>query len=151
MHGLTIHKTSLPRRCEICHQADKFTPESGVCLRCSALEFPNADSQRYVKPLILPWFIAFISVCCCFVSGFLVFELPVTARDGFFFAVTTFGIVLGGFGALYVPLRIGGVGQFKAACSDTPKSSVTAGGLCLVGAGINGFQLLLFVLGKSCC
>lgn len=37
---LKIRSQSQPKRCEICHQADQFDAESGVCARCSGVALP---------------------------------------------------------------------------------------------------------------
>jgi hypothetical protein len=34
---LTVKRESLPVRCEVCHQTDKFNPATGVCRRCSPM------------------------------------------------------------------------------------------------------------------
>ncbi len=44
-HPLRIRNVTLATRCEICHQADCFDPESGVCARCSGLVVLGADSN----------------------------------------------------------------------------------------------------------
>lgn len=37
---LKIRSQSQPKRCEICHQADQFDAEHGVCARCSEVALP---------------------------------------------------------------------------------------------------------------
>ena len=37
MSVLTVKRELLATRCDICHQADCFTPETGVCTRCRDL------------------------------------------------------------------------------------------------------------------
>src|SRR5690242_1888763 len=37
MNEITIKSESLPTRCEICHQSDKFNSVTNVCERCSNL------------------------------------------------------------------------------------------------------------------
>src|SRR6185369_12926581 len=37
MSTLKIQTESLPTRCEICHKADYFTPETNYCLRCAGI------------------------------------------------------------------------------------------------------------------
>lgn len=32
--GLIVREERLPERCEICHQADRFDPQTGLCTRC---------------------------------------------------------------------------------------------------------------------
>src|SRR5262249_36585409 len=42
---------TVPVRCEICHQADKFDPYTETCLRCQALivanSLPQQEATRY--------------------------------------------------------------------------------------------------------
>lgn len=40
---LTVKRESLPVRCEVCHQTDKFNAETGACRRCSPM---FADGHR---------------------------------------------------------------------------------------------------------
>lgn len=41
---LTVKRESLPVRCEVCHQADLFNPETGICERCSVTLIPEDDA-----------------------------------------------------------------------------------------------------------
>lgn len=34
MNKIEIKNTSLPERCEVCHQADQFDPNTNICFRC---------------------------------------------------------------------------------------------------------------------
>ena len=43
---LIIRKENAPKRCEVCHQADLFDPETSQCQRCANLALPTTD-----KPL----------------------------------------------------------------------------------------------------
>jgi hypothetical protein len=43
--SLTVRRENLPARCEICHQTDLFDPETGNCLRCSALVLNSPLAQ----------------------------------------------------------------------------------------------------------
>ncbi|MBX7222196.1 MAG: hypothetical protein K1Y36_19765 [Blastocatellia bacterium] len=40
-----IRNEKLPERCEICHQADQFDPQTGVCLRCQNLPQPPVSEN----------------------------------------------------------------------------------------------------------
>ncbi len=45
---LTVKRESLPVRCEVCHQADKFNRATGVCRRCN---------EAFDEPVgLMPWF-----------------------------------------------------------------------------------------------
>jgi hypothetical protein len=45
---LTVKRESLPVRCEVCHQTDKFNPATGVCRRCN---------EAFDEPVgLMPWF-----------------------------------------------------------------------------------------------
>jgi hypothetical protein len=46
MSRLKVKKESLPQRCEICHQADLFLPQTGDCLRCNSAELPIKHRVR---------------------------------------------------------------------------------------------------------
>jgi len=48
MSELQLKAESFPVRCEICHQADRFDPETNSCLRCDAYNLPiNSISKNY--------------------------------------------------------------------------------------------------------
>ncbi|MEW6735477.1 MAG: hypothetical protein AB1489_29570 [Acidobacteriota bacterium] len=49
MAKMKIKFTSLPLRCEICHQADRFDPDKSYCSRCNATDVAmiNRDFFRY--------------------------------------------------------------------------------------------------------
>jgi hypothetical protein len=47
--NLTINKQSLPERCEICHQADEFDPETQECRRCSSLPVQAVIAAKIKK------------------------------------------------------------------------------------------------------
>ncbi|MBX7221134.1 MAG: hypothetical protein K1Y36_14395 [Blastocatellia bacterium] len=34
---IILRNITLPTRCEICHQADRFNPETGICQRCQSV------------------------------------------------------------------------------------------------------------------
>lgn len=38
---LTVRRETRPARCEICHQADRFNPETGDCERCALIRIPD--------------------------------------------------------------------------------------------------------------
>lgn len=45
---LAVKRESLPVRCEVCHQTDKFNPATGVCRRCN---------EAFDEPVgLMPWF-----------------------------------------------------------------------------------------------
>ena len=46
-NGLKIRNESLPERCEVCHQADLFEPESGICRRCKDL-----PAEKFSEPTL---------------------------------------------------------------------------------------------------
>lgn len=50
---LVVRKENLPARCEICHQADRFDRQSGICTRCQtvAVELPQ---EALEKPVWVP-------------------------------------------------------------------------------------------------
>jgi hypothetical protein len=67
-----IARTTLARRCEICHQSDCFDPVQEVCSRCSSASVdltPNVEPQT-AKPSI-------------FIDQGLVFIKPTTTFRGF--------------------------------------------------------------------
>ncbi len=43
---LIIRKETLPTRCDVCHQADMFDPETDTCARCAPVVSARADSAR---------------------------------------------------------------------------------------------------------
>ena len=76
---IQIKKETFPTRCEICHQADRFDPISGVCIRCqSHLHrcsqpeiYPSTakrffDSSIFIPILgtITPIFLCFVFIFC---------------------------------------------------------------------------------------
>src|SRR5689334_5469458 len=46
MSELQLKAESFPVRCEICHQADRFDPETNSCLRCDAYNLPNKVATK---------------------------------------------------------------------------------------------------------
>lgn len=44
--SVLVRGVGLALRCEICHQCDRFDPESGVCGRCSDLVVFGTDANR---------------------------------------------------------------------------------------------------------
>ncbi|MBI4851161.1 MAG: hypothetical protein HY819_04970 [Acidobacteria bacterium] len=42
---LTVKNESLPKRCEICHQADYLEPNNNICLRCQDINIPLTLSK----------------------------------------------------------------------------------------------------------
>src|SRR4051812_43798984 len=50
MNRLKIKTESLPARCEVCHQADRFDPIINYCSRCELLsvEFLSTSRRRFL-------------------------------------------------------------------------------------------------------
>jgi hypothetical protein len=53
MSLLTINRELPATRCDICHQADCFEPETGVCTRCLGV-IPSLQSNPSGVPDVLP-------------------------------------------------------------------------------------------------
>ncbi len=49
---LTVKRESLPVRCEVCHQTDKFNPKTGICERCSVTVVRTKDGPVAVDGVI---------------------------------------------------------------------------------------------------
>lgn len=65
---LTIVKVNPPERCEICHQADQFDPESGVCHRCSHLpQLSHLSDQGQPRANLTAILAAILGVAACIV------------------------------------------------------------------------------------
>lgn len=47
MAGLKVRRVSLPARCEICHQADRFDARRNSCSRCQEFEQQINASRRW--------------------------------------------------------------------------------------------------------
>ncbi|MBX7222194.1 MAG: hypothetical protein K1Y36_19755 [Blastocatellia bacterium] len=52
---LTIRHESPPERCEICHQADQFDPQTGVCQRCAPLLDRSLVAKAQIPSLPQPF------------------------------------------------------------------------------------------------
>ncbi|HMW02264.1 MAG TPA: hypothetical protein PKE58_19140, partial [Acidobacteriota bacterium] len=48
LHCFQIKTEGPPTRCEICHQSDVFSPETGICHRCLPV-VPMADTTDLVS------------------------------------------------------------------------------------------------------
>ena len=42
--NLTILSESHPKRCEVCHQSDRFDPKTNFCGRCTIVEIPQKNA-----------------------------------------------------------------------------------------------------------
>jgi hypothetical protein len=55
MNKLIVRHESPPERCEICHQSDRFNPETSFCSRCQgALKIESAPHEVGPSPLSSP-------------------------------------------------------------------------------------------------
>src|ERR1044071_2945658 len=55
--NITIRKETPPERCEICHQADQFDPETQKCRRCSSLPLETSTgfkAKKYKNAAVYP-------------------------------------------------------------------------------------------------
>lgn len=50
--NLTILSESLPKRCEVCHQSDRFDPATNFCGRCTTVEIPQKQTAVPVSVLV---------------------------------------------------------------------------------------------------
>ncbi|MBX7218418.1 MAG: hypothetical protein K1Y36_00585 [Blastocatellia bacterium] len=46
--GFHIRSEGRPERCEVCHQTDRFNPQTGICSRCQTL--PNDFFNSFIAP-----------------------------------------------------------------------------------------------------
>ncbi|MBX7221135.1 MAG: hypothetical protein K1Y36_14400 [Blastocatellia bacterium] len=51
---LILRNITLPTRCEICHQADRFNPETGRCTRCQQISTAVPQSKDAIQSTSIP-------------------------------------------------------------------------------------------------
>lgn len=80
MTDLKVKSESLPTRCEICHRADLFNPETQTCSRCSSLpQHSRTNHARICKDLAItmlrfPPAALAISINLAFATGIFIIE-----------------------------------------------------------------------------
>ena len=55
MDLLKVKAESLPKRCEVCHQADYFDAPTNICTRCK--DIGSIQIKQYIKDIGLPTFL----------------------------------------------------------------------------------------------
>lgn len=55
MDGIKVKNESLPTRCETCHKADCFDPQTNICSRCSNIEDEEVTTKPVKKKLTLDY------------------------------------------------------------------------------------------------
>ncbi|MEW6733309.1 MAG: hypothetical protein AB1489_18420 [Acidobacteriota bacterium] len=94
MTKLEIKTESLPKRCEICHQADQFDPQKNVCIRCAKLNTEQLRNKPYtcitidsllknleqhrITFVTIPALILALALCWIINLRFGVFELTIS-------------------------------------------------------------------------
>jgi hypothetical protein len=68
MAELHIKTESLPERCEICHQKDRFNPQTNICLRCQKI---NQNSTKAAKISFRGTIIGLGVILFCYMAGFI--------------------------------------------------------------------------------
>ncbi|MBI4748591.1 MAG: hypothetical protein HY774_08875 [Acidobacteria bacterium] len=147
---LQIKTESLPQRCEICHQEDRFTPESGVCLRCKDVDVADWSSSR--QPLVskVGWRIALVSYLLGLCSAFSLFMEPDHIAENLYlgFAIMCFGVGLTAFLIVSHPSPSPET-KTPPQIQGIPKAQAQV--FCWVCIGFGVLLLVLHLMAKTCC
>lgn len=147
---LQIKTESLPQRCEICHQADMFTPESGACLRCKDVDISDRSSPR--QPLVskVGWRISLVSYLLGLCSAFSLFIGPGHIAENLYlgFAIMCFGV---GLTALLIVSYPSPSTETKTPSQVQGIPKAQAQIFCWVCIGFGVLLLVLHLMAKTCC